>query len=184
MLLLRKDGHDVRPLHVDYGHRAEQREWKSCQEICKYLGLTPNRIGIVGMESIPSGLIDINLDIEKQAFLPTRNLLFATLGAAFAYGQSSDVVALGLLANPIFPDQTPEFVKATEKCLSISLGKNVRILTPFIGMDKRDTLRLARKNNLPLGSTYYCHSGTPEPCGKCISCKERHLAEELLSKEE
>jgi 7-cyano-7-deazaguanine synthase len=135
------------------------------------------------MVNIPSALTDPNLDIEKQAFLPTRNLLFATIGAAYAYGKSSNVIALGLLANPIFPDQTPEFVKSSEACLTLALGRNMRILTPFITMDKRDILRLARKYDLPFGITYYCHSGGVVPCGKCISCKERDFAEEELSRE-
>jgi 7-cyano-7-deazaguanine synthase len=135
------------------------------------------------MLNIPSGLTDPNLDIEKQAFLPTRNLLFATLGAAFAYGKSSNVISMGLLANPIFPDQTPEFVKSTEACLTLALGRNTRILAPFITMDKRDILRLARKYELPFGTTYYCHSGSASPCGKCISCKERDFAERELTRE-
>lgn len=180
MYLLKKDRHQLFPLHVDYGHRAEVREWRSCRKICRYLDLKPNIIHFVGMNLIPSGLIDANLDIEKEAFLPTRNLLFATLGAAFGYSRSCNVVALGLLGNPIFPDQTKEFVSLAEKCLSSALGRPLRLLTPFITLDKRDTLQLARKSRLPLSVTYYCHSGEAKPCGKCISCKERIAAEKSV----
>ena len=184
MLMLKKDNHELFPLHINYGQHAEEREWFSCREICKYLEVAkPNRISLSGMETIPSGLTNRNLDIEKDAFLPTRNLLFATFGAAYAYSVSSTVVALGLLANPIFPDQTPEFVRATEACLNVALNKSIRLLTPFITLDKRDTLRLALKHQLPLSITYYCHSGNEKPCGICISCKERIAAESALANE-
>jgi len=185
MLMLKRKGHEILPLHVDYGHLAEDREWKACRAICRHLGMDePVRIRLDGMEAIPSGLIDSKLDIEKQAFLPTRNLLFATLGASYAYSNSSRIVALGILANPIFPDQTTDFIKKTEVCISAALGVDMKLLTPLIALDKRDTLKLAVKYRLPIDMTYYCHAGGEEPCRKCISCKERIAAEAYLRKEQ
>jgi 7-cyano-7-deazaguanine synthase len=182
MLMLRQRGHEVIPLHVNYGHLAEEREWKSCLAICNYLGVAqPIRIGISGLEHIPSGLTDDSLDIEKCAFLPTRNLLFVTLGAAYAYSISCRVIAIGILSNPIFPDQTMDFLQKAETCISSSLGVDMKILAPLMKLDKRDTLNLALKHGLPLKLTYYCHAGKEQPCGKCISCKERLAAEKLLT---
>ena len=59
---------------------------------------------------IPSGITDASLDIEKEAFLPGRNLMLLTLGAAYGYVRSAHVVAIGLLSSSIFPDQTSKFV--------------------------------------------------------------------------
>lgn len=181
MLLLKKRNHDVFPLHINYGHLAEEREWLACKNVCMSLDIRePIRIDVSGMRQIPSGLTNSSLHIEKDAFLPTRNLLFATIGAAYAFSISSCVVSMGILANPIFPDQTPEFVKAAEDCISIAIGIRIKILTPFIKLDKQDILRLARKHGLPLDMTYHCHSGREKPCGICISCKERISAERSL----
>jgi len=183
MLMLKKEGHDLFPVHVDYGHLAEDREWFACQNVCRYLAVKePVRIDLSGIRLIPSGLTNSALDIEKDAFLPTRNLLFIVIGAAYAYTVSSQTVAAGILANPIFPDQTPEFVKAAETCISVALGRRISVLTPFISLDKRDILRLAQKHGLPLDITYFCHMGKAKPCGVCISCKERIAAENSLSK--
>jgi 7-cyano-7-deazaguanine synthase len=91
-------------------------------------------------------------------------------------------VALGILANPIFPDQTPDFLKKAEACISAALGVDMRLLTPLIALDKRDTLKLAARHGLPIDLTYFCHAGGEVPCGKCISCKERKSAEDFLSK--
>jgi len=184
MMLLKRDGHEVFPVHVDYGHLAEEREWRACKTVCSSLVVNlPVRFRIGGTEAIPSSLVHDDLDIEKDAFFPTRNLLFATLGASYAYGISGRVVALGILANPIFPDQTEQFFKNAESCISSALGVEMKIMTPLIKLDKRETLKLARARGLPLELTYYCHSGGSEPCGRCISCKERVAAEKMLSTE-
>jgi 7-cyano-7-deazaguanine synthase len=185
MLLLKKEDHDVHPVHVNYGQRAESHEWDSCQRICKHLQVSdPIRINISGLGVIPSSLLRRDLDIEKDAFLPTRNLMFVVIGAAYAFSIGCEVVALGILANPIFPDQKPEFFELAETCVTAALGRRMRVITPLIKLDKRETLKLAKKYSLPLEITYHCHAGTDSPCGKCISCKERIAAEEMLRTED
>ena len=184
MLLLKRDGHDVHPVHIDYTHFAEEHEWRSCQNICDYLGVNkPIRFGIRGLDCIPSSLVRRGLDIERDAFLPARNLLFVTLGSAYAFSIGCDVVALGILANPIFPDQKVEFFQVAEECVGSALGRRIKILTPLVKLDKRETLKLAKKYRMPLELTYFCHAGGDAPCGICISCKERVTAEKMLSAE-
>jgi 7-cyano-7-deazaguanine synthase len=178
MLLLKKQGHVVLPLHIDYGHLAREREWRACSQVCKHLGLNePLRMDLSGFGQIPSGLTNPDLDIVERAFLPGRNMLFTLAGAAYAYSTHADAVAIGLLSNPIFPDQTARFVQSAQDCVTTALGTNIRLLAPLIGLDKRDTLNLARRHNLPLELTYFCHSGKEKPCGSCISCRERNTAE-------
>ena len=178
MLLLREFGHTISPLHINYGQLAEEREWRASRQVCQHIGLDePRRLDLSGFREIPSGLTNPDLDIVEHAFLPGRNMLFILAGAAYAYSTSADAIAIGLISNPIFPDQTVEFVKSAQQCLNAALGIKIKLLTPLIGLDKRDTLNLARKYNLPLELTYFCHSGKEKPCGRCISCKERIAAE-------
>lgn len=180
--LLKKENCRVYPLFIDYGQLAANAEWEACQKICKYLDLKPSRMDISGFgRLIPSGLTNHNLDIEKNAFLPARNLLLLSVGAAYGYFKSAYVVAIGLLSNPIFPDQTVEFVQGAQRAISKALGVGISILTPLISLDKCDILLLARKYGLPLGATYSCYSGNKEPCGHCSSCKERMAAEKVLA---
>lgn len=171
------------PLFVDYGQLAAKAEWEACQRMCHFLGLEPKRMNVSGFgQLIPSGLTNQNLNIETDAFVPTRNLLMLTLAAAYGYVNSAYVVAIGLLSNPIFPDQTEDFIRYAQRSISQALGVDISILSPFISLDKHDTLQLARKLGLPLESTYSCHSGAQEPCGHCISCKERIAAEKMLAR--
>lgn len=177
--MFKKEGHEVLPLHINYGHLAEDKEWFHCQKICKLNSLEPFRMDIVGFGRLPSGITDKTLDVYENAFLPTRNLTFLTLGSAYAYSHSCNVVAIGLLSNHTFPDQTKEFVEKAQVSISAALGSPMHILTPLIDLDKRDVLKLAEDFDLSK-ITYYCHSGGEIPCGKCISCKERIAAEQAM----
>lgn len=180
--LFLKENHEVFPLHINYNQLAENREWEACKAICNYFSLEPIKMDIPGFGDLPSGLTNSNLDIYKDAFLPTRNLTFVTLGSAYAYSTSSNAVAIGLLANAIFPDQTKQFIEKAKISISESLGKSIKILAPLIDLDKRDVIRLAQEHDLP-NFTYYCHSGTEKPCGKCVSCIERIAAESSVKSE-
>lgn len=182
MLLLKKKDCSVFPLFVNYGQLSAEYEWNACQRVCEFLGLKPDRMDVQGVgKLIPSGITNRDCDIENESFLPTRNLLFLTLGAAYGYVKAAHVIAIGLLSNPIFPDQTRDFIQEAQKTISKALGIDVTILAPLISLDKSDTLRLARKHGLPVEYTYSCHSGTQKPCGRCISCKERIAAERCLA---
>src|SRR5690348_4485576 len=101
--LFKNEGYEVLPLHINYNQLAENQEWESCQALCKFFSLEPFKMDIPGFGRLPSGLTNDKLDIYKDAFLPTRNLTFITLASAYAYSKSCDSVAIGLLANPIFP---------------------------------------------------------------------------------
>lgn len=185
MLLFKKRGFQLFPLFIDYGQLASTAEWEACQKVCSYLSLEAKRINIHELgKGIPSGLTNKDLDIKKDAFFPTRNLLFLTLGAAYGYTKSAHVVAIGLLSNPIFPDQTIEFVQDTKNTISKALGIDISILTPLINLNKIDVIRIARKYEFPIDYTYFCHYGNKEPCGNCISCIERIAAEKGLTNSE
>jgi len=173
-----KEGHDVYPLHINYNQLAESLEWEACQKVCEKFSLIPHKMDIPGFGQLPSGLTDKEFDVYEDAFLPTRNLTFLVLGSAYAYTKDSDVIAIGLVSNPIFPDQKKVFIEKTEVCISSALDRKIHILTPLIDLNKKDVLKLAKEFGLA-DITYYCHSGTKPPCGRCISCKERIAAEQL-----
>lgn len=179
LYLFTKEGHVVFPLHINYGQLAEEHEWNSCKAICSHFLLEPYKMDIEGFGKLPSGLTNRELDIYKDAFLPTRNLTFITLASAYAYTKSAQMVAIGLLSNPIFPDQTKNFIEKSQISISESLGKPIQISAPLIELDKRDILRLADEYAIPK-VTYFCHAGSDTPCGKCVSCIERFTAEDGL----
>ena len=172
MKLLKDRGNQIYPLFIDYGQLAAQAEWESCKKICKLLDLEAERMNINGFgKVIPSGITDESLDIVDDAFLPTRNLLLLTSGAAYGFAKAAYTIAIGLLSENIFPDQTKQFLIEAEKAISQALGVKIDLLSPLISLNKTDVLKLAHKYQIPLEHTYSCHSGNIIHCGKCISCK-------------
>jgi 7-cyano-7-deazaguanine synthase len=119
-----------------------------------------------------SGLTDPRKRIFEDAFLPCRNLLFLTIGAAYAYQNDANAVAIGLLheKDSLFPDQTKMFLRETEMLLSRSLARETKILAPLMSFTKSDVVHVARERGI--SGTYSCHAGTAAPCGICVACRE------------
>ena len=99
-------------------------------------------------------------------------------GAGYAYRINAHGVAIGLL-NPethLFADQTEEFLHACENAIEMALGRPIAVVAPLLCLTKSDVLAMARERGLT--TTYSCHAGTDEPCGRCVSCLEIKNAQE------
>jgi 7-cyano-7-deazaguanine synthase len=139
------------------------------------LGLPDPRVAnLAGFgELIHSGLTDVTLDVVEDAFTPGRNALFLLLAGSYAITCKAGAVAIGLLDERyrLFPDQSRTFIEATQEFLYRALGQELSVVAPLMSMSKADVVRLAKERGI-LGSTYSCHAGGPEPCGRCIACQE------------
>jgi len=172
--LLREQGLQALPVYVNYGQINHSKEWKSLVASCSLNGFhKPIRFefpsfGLV----IRSGLTDRRLRVNEDAFTPTRNLLFLVLGGAVASSKGIKNIVVGLLAErtTIFPDQTDRFLRIAETAVTESIGTQVRIHCPLRDLTKQDVLKLGQAKGIT--RFYSCHSGTKEPCGKCIACLE------------
>jgi len=181
MLLFKEKKYEVYPLFINYGQLSSKIEWESCQRICKYLGLTPAKIDISDFgKAIKSGITDSTLDVIDRAFLPNRNLFFLLLASSYAYQNNIYNVAIGLIANPIFNDQTKIFIDNAEKCIKESLDVDMKIVAPLIELDKKDIYNIALEKKLPLNLIYFCHTGNAIPCGKCLACQEHVKTRAIL----
>lgn len=173
-VLANEEGLRQLPLFVDYGQLGRQKELAACEANLKKYGLPVPRVadlrGYGGL--IRSGLTDITKNVFADAFTPCRNLLFLTVGAAYAFQAGFSTVGIGLLDenSSLFPDQTKSFLWDTEIVLSRSLGKPLKIVAPLMTLSKADVVRIAKAKGIT--ATYSCHSGTETPCGVCVACRE------------
>jgi 7-cyano-7-deazaguanine synthase len=162
------------PLFIDYGQRAAQREWLTCQAVHQSLRLpVPVRMDLSGFgQVIASGLTREELPVKEEAFTPGRNFLFLLMGSSYAYQVGASSVAIGLLAEQfsIFPDQRRGFLSQAESAISTAMGRDISILTPLMDFGKADVVQLAEAKGI--SGTYSCHTGNSEPCGRCIACLE------------
>ena len=172
---------DVNPFFINYGQLNYHYEWNSCQKVCKFYGLKPIKIDISNYGTyIKSGITSKELDVYNKAFLPNRNLLFLLIASSYAFQNEIYAIAIGLIKNPIFPDQTKDFIQKAEECIQESLEVDIKIIAPMIDLDKIDVYRLANELQVPIDLTYYCHKGQENPCGECIACKEHIQAKNIM----
>jgi 7-cyano-7-deazaguanine synthase len=173
-VMAKEEGLTVHPLFIDYGQRARQKEWDTCQYVHSRLGLpTPTRLDISGFGSvIHSGLTSVEMDVKEEAFTPGRNLMFLLMGSSYAYQVGASSVSIGLLSErfSLFPDQQSEFIAQAERSIELALGRRIQVVTPLADFSKADVVLLAQKKGIT--GTYSCHVGKNEPCGQCISCLE------------
>ena len=173
-LMLKEEGIRQFPLFIDYGQRAAQHEWQTCQAVAERYALpAPVRMDLSGFGTvIRSGLTDDRMDIKLDAFTPGRNLMFLLMGAAYAHQSEAKSVAIGLLSEKysFFPDQRATFLQMTEALVSVALGRKIKIVAPLFDFSKSDVVELAHQKNVT--GTYSCHTGNIAPCGACIACLE------------
>lgn len=112
------------------------------------------------------------MDVFIDAFTPCRNLLFLTLGAAYAIAIGARAVSIGLLTEEraLFPDQTEKFLAVAEEAIAEATGHPIKILAPLMSFAKPEVVAMAERRGIRL--TYSCHAGLEIPCGVCVACRE------------
>lgn len=179
-LIAQEERVELNPLFIDYGQLGAAREWTACKLLHDRHGLPlVTKMDISGFgKVVPCGITNTAMRINEDAFLPGRNLLLLLCGAAFAYSNQADGVAIGLLnpKNSLFPDQTCDFLSKAEAMIEATMKKRISVIAPLIEFTKADVLSLAATRGLR--DTYSCHAGGKEPCGQCVACIEIENAEE------
>jgi 7-cyano-7-deazaguanine synthase len=173
-LLAKEEGLMQFPLFIDYGQLGRDRELQACRINFRLHELPePTVVSLGGYGALlSSGLTDPRKHVFENAFLPCRNLLFVTVGAAYAFQCGATSLGIGLLdeAFSLFPDQTRGFLSDTEALLSRCLAKPIKLVAPLMSFSKADVLAIARTKGIT--GTYSCHAGTERPCGICVACRE------------
>jgi 7-cyano-7-deazaguanine synthase len=173
-LLAKEEGLAQFPLFIDYGQLGRDRELQACQVNFQRHKLPEPKVAALGGYGalLSSGLTDPTKHILEDAFLPCRNLMLLTVGAAYAFQCGASAVGIGLLDESfsLFPDQTRGFLTEAESVVSRALGRSIKLVTPLMSFSKADVLKIARAKGI--SGTYSCHAGTEQPCGVCVACRE------------
>jgi 7-cyano-7-deazaguanine synthase len=120
-----------------------------------------------------------------NTFVPGRNLMFFTLGAALAYRRGISVLVGGMCETDYsgYPDCRDNTLKALQVALSLGLDEPMTIETPLMWLTKAQTWALTRRlggealNALVIEYTHTCYLGERTQrhawgygCGTCPAC--------------
>jgi len=121
-------------------------------------------------------------------FVPGRNLLFFTVGAAIAYRRGLKRLVGGMCETDYsgYPDCRDDTLKALQVALGLGLDRRMVIETPLMWIDKADTWQLAqtlggeRLVSLIVEESHSCYLGDRRHrhdwghgCGRCPACELR-----------
>jgi 7-cyano-7-deazaguanine synthase len=197
LALALRDFDVVVALSVLYGQKHE-RELKSAEEIAKFYKVPLKKIDLnaVFADSDCSLLAGSSGEIPKESYakqiektggetpvstyVPFRNGLFISAAAAVALSNGCEAVIDGAHADDAagnaYPDCSPEFFEAMNNSLITGSGGAVRLLAPFVKMNKSEIVRLGLTLKVPYELTWSCYVGGTNPCGECGTCIDRAAA--------
>lgn len=182
-----KEGNEVQAISFNYGQR-HVKELECAKKTCEKLQV-PQKIvdmqfmreiisnsSLTSEQEVPHGHYeDENM---KQTVVPNRNMIMASIAVGWAVNLGYDAVALGVHAgdHAIYPDCRPEFITLLDAISHVANYKPIKILAPFLNIDKGDIAEIGRDLKVDYSLSWTCYQGEEKPCGKCGACQERMYA--------
>lgn len=146
-----------------------------------------------------NALTDTDISVPSENYpdqppittVPMRNLIFLSIAASYADVYEIENIGIGIhsLDSP-YPDCRAEFASSVEAAINassvmVAKKKNrIKVFTPFLGMTKKDIVKLGSSLGVPFDKTYSCYKGTNPPCGECATCRQRDDALRSIHQED
>lgn len=133
---------------------------------------------LTGGEEIPHG--HYQAENMKSTVVAYRNGIMLSIAAGIA--DSADICNVAYAAHSgdhfIYPDCRPEFYSAQSDAILRGTINGIKLIAPFVHLDKKDIVEIGSACNVPWGWTWTCYEGDSIKghCGKCGSCVERKEA--------
>ncbi len=190
------EDYEIHAITFDYGQRSASMEIKAARRISKFFGFRHSVIEIPWLGKIGGSALttrkeiphlnineldDKSRETAKRVWVPARNLIFTSIGAAFAESICAEVIIVGWDKEEAatFPDNSREFLQAFNRVLAIGTLKHVEVKAPFIDSTKREIVEEGYRIGVPFELTYSCYEGGELHCGTCESCARRKRAFKL-----
>ncbi|HKB90268.1 MAG TPA: 7-cyano-7-deazaguanine synthase QueC [Opitutaceae bacterium] len=175
-------------LSFDYGAKHNHREIPLAAENARALDLPHRTISLdfIG-QLFASDLLKSGGDIPeghyedtnmKRTVVPFRNGIMLASAAGYAESAGADglVIAAHGGDHAIYPDCREDFMQAMGTAMERGTYAQVKLLRPFIAMDKGQIAAAGAKWGVDFAKTWSCYVGGEVHCGKCGTCVERREA--------
>ncbi|HJJ55596.1 MAG TPA: 7-cyano-7-deazaguanine synthase, partial [Methanocorpusculum sp.] len=133
-----------------------------------------------------NSLTDTQIQIEKgqlgkqknpNTYVPFRNANLIAIATSYCESRNCDAVAIGVQSGDHigYPDCTPNFIESMQYVIDIGTqtDKQIKLLAPFVNMNKTDILRIGMQLGVPYEYTWSCYDTEDTACGLCNSCLSR-----------
>lgn len=177
-------------LHASYGQRTARRERRAFDEIADSFGVQKRLV--VKLDHFRaiggSALTDENIAVPENeletdrahehaipiTYVPFRNAHFLSVGVSWAEAIGAGAIYIGAVAEDSsgYPDCRPEYYRVFQELIRVGTRPEteIEILTPVIGMKKKEIIRQGIRLRAPLHLTWSCYQNEELACGSCDSC--------------
>ncbi len=184
-------GYDILAVHMNYGQRTQRKELACARRVAE-------RLDAVDFVEISldyftkfgaSSLTDMSIPVEEgtlgrtdhpNTYVPFRNANLISIATSYCESRDGDAIFIGVQSGDHigYPDCTPQFIAAMQDVISVGTQteKEIRLLTPFVSMNKTDILREGLRLGVPYEDTWSCYDAEDAACGVCSSCLSRMKA--------
>lgn len=178
----------VAVLSFDYGSKHNHREIPLAAEHAAAAGLRHeivrldfmNRLFVSALLQGGAAIPDGHYEAEsmRQTVVPFRNAILLAIAGGFA--ESAGAEALVIAAHggdhAIYPDCREDFMRAMGQAMRHGTYAGIRLLRPFMAMNKAGIAALGAQLGVDFARTWSCYKGGDRHCGACGTCVERREA--------
>jgi 7-cyano-7-deazaguanine synthase len=117
-------------------------------------------------------------DNMKKTVVPFRNGIMLAIACGFAESRAAEglVIAAHSGDHAIYPDCREPFMQAMGDAMKFGTYAEVKLLRPFIAMDKTAIAARGAELGVDFAQTWSCYKGGEVHCGTCGTCVERREA--------
>jgi len=192
-LMVRKFGaSNVFAISFDYQQRHDV-ELQLAKKTCRLLGVEHTIVDIsflgkmaAGVSAMVKGDVatptihDVLGDPQPATYMPNRNMILASISAAFAETKGCDGIALGITGVDAFSywDTSPDFYEAISNVLKLNRKNPCVLITPLLHFEKQETIKLGSEVGVRFQDTWSCYNPIFEDasyqiCKVCPACMTR-----------
>lgn len=161
-----KQGLYVQCLHISFGQPALMCERDAAASVARHFDVPLRILHWSGSMNFREGEI-----VGRNAFL--------LMGALTEIDRSSGILATGFHAGTSYFDCSQGFLSAMQAVVDGYCDGRIKLAAPFIEWSKQQVFAFCNSEGVPIDLTYSCEKGTEQPCGKCLSCRDRRALDAL-----
>ena len=154
-----------------YGHNEVERARK-----LGFIGEMFSSALLAGGAAVPDGHYEEQT--MRLTVVPFRNAIMLSIAAGWAESTGAEglVIAAHGGDHAIYPDCREEFLGAMGEAMRTGTYAQVRLLRPFIAIDKAGIAAEGARLGVDYSRTWSCYKGGEVHCGRCGTCVERREA--------
>ncbi len=123
-----------------------------------------------------------------NTYVPFRNSNLLAIATSYAETRNADAIFIGVQSSDYvgYPDCRPEYIEAFQRVIDLGTSDSVHIklMTPFVNLNKTEILRIGLRLGVPYENTWSCYRNNENACGTCDSCYYRLKAFDELGVED